>query len=202
MPLLAIDTGGTFTDLVLLIGDEIQTLKVPSTPNDPSQAVLDGIKQILGERDDFVLLHGSTVATNALLERRGARVVLVTNEGFEDVIEIGRQDRPQLYALVGHRPPPLVARDNRIGVPGRIGPQGEELEPLSEEHLASLADDILKRGAESVAVCLLHSYANPAHEQKVSKQSLKGSLTTRSQFRSPVRSCQNSENTRELQRRY
>ena len=76
---------------------------------------------------------------------------------------------PLLFEWVFHRPPPLVARDDRIGVPGRIGPQGEELEPLNDEHLASLADDILKRGAESVAVCLLHSYANPAHEQKVSK---------------------------------
>ncbi len=174
IPLLAVDTGGTFTDLVLLADGEIQTLKVPSTPNDPSQAVLDGIKQILGERADFVLLHGSTVATNALLERRGARVALVTNEGFEDVIEIGRQDRPQLYALVGHRPPPLVARDDRIGVPGRIGPQGEELEPLNEERLAGLANDILERGAESVAISLLHSYANSAHEQKVSKAIAEG----------------------------
>ncbi|HCW78683.1 MAG TPA: 5-oxoprolinase, partial [Gemmatimonadetes bacterium] len=174
MPLLAVDTGGTFTDLVLLTDGEIQTLKVPSTPNDPSQAVLDGIKQILRERADFVLLHGSTVATNALLERRGARVALVTNEGFEDVIEIGRQDRPQLYALVGHRPPPLVARDDRIGVPGRIGPQGEELEPLNEERLAGLANDILERGAESVAISLLHSYANSAHEQKVSKAIAEG----------------------------
>jgi N-methylhydantoinase A len=174
IPLLAVDTGGTFTDLVLLTDGEIQTLKVPSTPNDPSQAVLDGIKQILGERADFVLLHGSTVATNALLERRGARVALVTNEGFEDVIEIGRQDRPQLYALVGHRPPPLVARDDRIGVPGRIGPQGEELEPLNEERLAGLANDILERGAESVAISLLHSYANSAHEQKVSKAIAEG----------------------------
>ena len=174
IPLLAVDTGGTFTDLVLLTDGEIQTLKVPSTPNDPSQAVLDGIKQILRERADFVLLHGSTVATNALLERRGARVALVTNEGFEDVIEIGRQNRPQLYALVGHRPPPLVARDDRIGVPGRIGPQGEELEPLNEERLAGLANDILERGAESVAISLLHSYANSAHEQKVSKAIAEG----------------------------
>ena len=169
VPLLAVDTGGTFTDLILLTGDEVRTLKVPSTPHDPSQAVLDGIQEILGEADGFALLHGSTVATNALLERRGARVVLVTNEGFEDIIEIGRQDRPQLYALVGHRPPPLVDRDNRIGVPGRIGPQGEELTPLNEERLADLADKIRKHGAESVAVSLLHSYANPEHEQAVSR---------------------------------
>lgn len=173
-PLLAVDTGGTFTDLVLLVDSTIRTLKVPSTPHDPSQAVLDGIREILGESQEFALLHGSTVATNALLERRGARVVLVTNEGFEDVIEIGRQDRPQLYALVGHRLPPLVDRDDRIGIPGRLGPQGDELSPLEGDRLAELADDIRARGAESVAVSLLHSYANPAHERAVAEAIVEG----------------------------
>lgn len=166
-PLLAVDTGGTFTDLVLLQDGTIRTLKVPSTPDDPSQAVLDGIREILGERQDFVLLHGSTVATNALLERRGARVVLITNEGFEDVIEIGRQDRPQLYALVGHRLPPLVDRDNRLGIPGRLGPAGEEITPLDPARLKELAGQIRERGAEAIAVTLLHSYANPDHERAV-----------------------------------
>jgi len=167
--LLAVDTGGTFTDLVLLQDGEIHTLKVPSTPDDPSQAVLDGIREILGEGPDFVLLHGSTVATNSLLERRGARVVLVTNRGFEDVIEIGRQDRPQLYALVGHRPPPLVHRDDRLGVPGRIGPQGEVIEALDPAHLVSISEEVRSRDAEAIAVCLLHSYANPGHEREVSE---------------------------------
>ena len=166
-PLLAVDTGGTFTDLVLLFDGTIRTLKVPSTPHDPSQAVIDGIREILGESEEFALLHGSTVATNALLERRGARVILVTNEGFEDVIEIGRQDRPQLYALVGHRPPPLVDRDDRIGIPGRLGPQGEEIAPLDEARLANLADEIRERDAQAVAVSLLHSYANADHERAV-----------------------------------
>ena len=124
-PVLAVDTGGTFTDLVLLAEGVIATLKLPSTKEDPSQAVLDGIRQILDPGIDFALLHGSTVATNALLERRGARVALITNEGFEDIIEIGRQNRPQLYALVGHRPPPLVQRTDRLGVTGRIGPTGD-----------------------------------------------------------------------------
>ncbi len=165
--LLAVDTGGTFTDLVLLRDGLIRTLKVPSTPSDPSQAVLDGIREILAEGTEFVLLHGSTVATNALLERRGAKVVLVTNEGFEDVIEIGRQDRPQLYALVGHRPPPLVAREDRLGVRGRLGPHGEEITALDDEQLGALAGIIRDRGAESVAISLLHSYANPAHEEVV-----------------------------------
>ena len=161
---VAVDTGGTFTDLVLWRGGSLSTLKVPSTPADPAEAVLQGIRGIVAEGEPFLLLHGSTVATNALLERRGARVVLVTNRGFEDVIEIGRQNRPQLYALVGHRAPPLVAREDRLGIPGRLGPKGEEVEPLDPSALEALATLVEERGAESVAICLLHSYANPGHE--------------------------------------
>jgi N-methylhydantoinase A len=166
-PVIAVDTGGTFTDLVLWRDGSLTTLKVPSTPHDPAQAVLDGVRRLVAERESFVLLHGSTVATNALLERRGARVVLVTNQGFEDVIEIGRQNRPQLYALVGHRAPPLVAREDRIGVPGRLGPRGEEVAPLDATVLEALATLVEERRAESVAVCLLHAYADPAHERAV-----------------------------------
>src|SRR5690606_31952566 len=196
--LLAVDTGGTFTDLVLFDGTgPLRTLKVASTPHDPAEAVLHGIERLLGPvrggaaadgagpsggvgvRDGsssagdaaahrrFDLLHGSTVATNALLERRGARVVLITNEGFQDVIEIGRQNRPQLYALVGHRPPPLVTRERRIGVRGRLGPAGEELEPLDPDELEALAERVRAFGAEAVAVTLLHAYAEPAHERTV-----------------------------------
>ena len=166
-PLLAVDTGGTFTDLVLLADGAIETLKVPSTPEDPAEAVLEGIRQMIPEGRGFLLLHGSTVATNALLERKGARVVLVTNEGFEDIIEIGRQNRPQLYALVGHRLQPLVDRGDRIGVAGRLGATGEEIAPLDTDQLTRLIDVVRSRGAESVAVALLHSYANAAHEQTV-----------------------------------
>ena len=101
--ILAVDTGGTFTDLLLLADGVLTTLKVPSTPRDPAEAVLAGSRQLLVGQRPHRLLHGSTVATNCLLERKGARVVLVTNRGFEDVIEIGRQNRPQLYALGGHR---------------------------------------------------------------------------------------------------
>jgi N-methylhydantoinase A len=168
-PVVAVDTGGTFTDLVLWRDGALTTLKVPSTPADPAQAVLDGIRRLVPEGEPFLLLHGSTVATNALLERRGARVVLVANQGFEDVIEIGRQNRPQLYALVGHRPPPLVARDDRIGVPGRLDPRGEEVEPLDAAVLEALSTLVEERGAQSVAVSLLHSYANPAHERLVAE---------------------------------
>ncbi|GIS78986.1 MAG: N-methylhydantoinase A [Gammaproteobacteria bacterium] len=174
--LLAVDTGGTFTDLVLLREGEIRTLKVSSTPEDPSQAVLDGILEIFGitkgsggKEGPFALLHGSTVATNTLLERRGAKVLLVTNRGFEDVIEIGRQNRPQLYALVGHRLPPLVTRDDRLGISGRIGPQGEEIEPLDLEELATLGLRIKEHDAEAVAISLLHSYADDTHEKLVAE---------------------------------
>ena len=167
---VAVDTGGTFTDVLLLDRGRLRSLKLPSTPADPSDAVLEGLRQVLDgvEREAdgaFVLLHGSTVATNALLERKGARVKLVTNSGFEDILEIGRQNRPQLYALVGHRPPPLVARDDRHGIRGRMGPDGEVIEPLDPAELEALPE--LLAGAESVAVVLLHSYANSTHEESV-----------------------------------
>jgi N-methylhydantoinase A len=168
-PLVAVDTGGTFTDLVLLAEGRLTRLKVPSTPTDPSQAVLDGLTRILAPGTRFVLLHGSTVATNALLERRGARVALITNAGFEDVIEIGRQNRPQLYALVGTRLPPLVERRDRHGIAGRLGPGGEEIAPLDEAQLGGLAGLLRTSGAESIAISLLHSYANPSHERRVAR---------------------------------
>ncbi len=162
--LVAVDTGGTFTDVVALLGDRLVVVKVPSTPSDPARAVLEGVAEV-GPGARWVLVHGSTVATNTLLERTGARVALVTNRGFEDVIEIGRQNRPQLYALVGHRPPPLVDRRDRHGLAGRLGPAGDEEEPLDEGELATLPEQL--SGVDSVAVCLLHSYAEPAHEERV-----------------------------------
>ncbi|MBT8338197.1 MAG: hydantoinase/oxoprolinase family protein [Gemmatimonadetes bacterium] len=164
---VAVDTGGTFTDLLYAVDGRLETLKVPSTPDDPSRAILEGLRTLCGAETDVVLLHGSTVATNAILEGKGASVVLVTNRGFEDVLEIGRQDRPQLYALVGHRPPPLVPRESRLGISGRLGPQGEELEALDAHELGALADRLARTGAASIAVCLLHAYANGAHEERV-----------------------------------
>ncbi len=167
-PVVAVDTGGTFTDLLLLRGGTLTALKLPSTPDDPAAGVLEGIERLLGPRatrPPFLLIHGSTVATNAILERKGARVGLVTNAGFEDVVEIGRQDRPQLYALVGHRPPPPVARADRVGIRGRRGPDGQEIAPLDPGELEALSGRL--RGVESVAVCLLHSYADPGHEEAV-----------------------------------
>ena len=165
LPVVAVDTGGTFTDLLFLDAGEMKRLKVASTPADPSEAVITGLQAILPEGKPFILIHGSTVATNALLERKGARVALVTNRGFEDVIEIGRQNRPQLYALVGHRPPPLVDRGDRIGIAGRLDPTGVELEPLDADELGRLGERV--EGVEAVAVTLLHSYANATHEAAV-----------------------------------
>ncbi len=163
--IIGVDTGGTFTDVVALVDGDLSILKVPSTPDDPARAVLDGIRQV--GADPFALVHGSTVATNTLLERTGARVALVTNRGFEDVIEIGRQTRPQLYALVGRRPPPLVAREDRHGIGGRLGPDGVEEAPLDPAELDALPDRL--GGAESVAICLLHSYADPSREEQVAR---------------------------------
>ena len=162
---VAVDTGGTFTDIVALFDGGVRTLKIPSTPDDPSRAVLSGIRELLGDSVSHVLLHGTTVATNALLERKGARVGLITNRGFEDVLEIGRQNRPQLYALVGHRPPPLVNRSDRLGIQGRIGPDGTVLEACDDGELEELL--AWARERDSVAVCLLHSYADPSHEEAV-----------------------------------
>jgi N-methylhydantoinase A len=165
--LVAVDTGGTFTDLLRWSADGLQQLKVPSTPHDPAEAVLEGLRRLVPEGAVFQMLHGSTVATNALLEGKGARVVLVTNRGFEDVLAIGRQNRPQLYALVGHRAPPLVPRARRLGVAGRLAPDGAELEPLDADELAGLAARVAALEPDAVAVCLLHSYADPAHEEAV-----------------------------------
>lgn len=163
---VAVDTGGTFTDLVSLDpAGSVRTLKVPSTPEDPSQAILEGLARLFPDGVRATLLHGSTVATNALLERRGGDVLLVTTAGFEDVLEIGRQNRPQLYALEPHRPPPLVPERRRMGVRGRIGPEGTEIEPLDRDAVHELLS--AARDADAVAVACLHSYANPDHERAI-----------------------------------
>ena len=150
---VGVDTGGTFTDVVTEAGDVV---KVPSQPADPAAAVAAG----LGSLPVSLLAHGTTVATNALLERRGAEVALVTNAGMEDVIEIARQDRPSLYDQWADRPPPLVERGRRYGVPGRLAADGSELEAVVPEGLPAIE-------AEAVAVCLLHSDLDDRHEVAV-----------------------------------
>ncbi|MBW3642707.1 MAG: hydantoinase/oxoprolinase family protein [Actinobacteria bacterium] len=155
------DTGGTFTDVVA--GDGT-VAKVPSTPEDPGEAVRVGLTSA-GEARPEVLAHGTTVATNALLERRGAAVALVTNRGFADVVEIARQDRPSLYDASVDRPEPLVPRHRRYEVGGRLAADGTELERLDVETLP-----VVDPAVTSVAVCLLHADLNPAHERAVARR--------------------------------
>ena len=156
---VGVDTGGTFTDVV----DETGTIvKVLSTRADPAEAVRAGVARV-GRAD--VLAHGTTVATNTLLERRGAVVALLTNEGFEDLIEIARQDRPSLYDQWADRPEPLVARALRLTMPGRIAADGTELVALDVTRLPSIP-----AGVETVAVCFLHADRWPDHEDLVARE--------------------------------
>jgi N-methylhydantoinase A len=164
---LGVDVGGTFTDLVALVGDELVTAKVPSTPEDQAQGVVRAVDA--GAVDAGAVAgfaHGSTVATNALLERRGARVALVTTDGFRDVLEIGRQNRPALYDLTADRPPALVPRELRFTVVERMGPDGV-VTPLDEGSLARAVDALRAADVEAVAVCLLFAFLHPAHERRV-----------------------------------
>jgi len=157
---LGVDTGGTFTDLV---ADDGRVAKVLSSTADPGAAVEAGIAALSGAAPDL-LAHGTTVATNALLQRRGARVGLVTNEGFTDVIEIGRQDRPSLYNQWADRPTPLVDRDDRYGIPGRLAADGGEIVPVDVDAMPAI-----DAAVEAIAVCLLHADLNDDHERRVAE---------------------------------
>ena len=135
---LGVDVGGTFTDLVALGGGDVLMTKVPSTPQDQSEGVMNSVRAAQVEAGSVAAFaHGMTVATNALLERKGARTAIVTTEGFRDVLEIARQDRPDLYDLTQHRPETLVPRELRFTVRERMGPDGE-IEPLDEDDLEKI----------------------------------------------------------------
>jgi N-methylhydantoinase A len=164
---IAIDTGGTFTDCVYRIGSRIDVLKLPSTPDDPSRAILEAVRKIAGlvPAATVEVRHGTTVATNALLERKGARVAFITTSGFEDTLAIARQARPDLYDWNHHRPAPITGLC--FGVSERIGPNGEVLLAPDPSALDQLLRDIRKSNAESIAVSLLFSFANPTHEQAI-----------------------------------
>jgi N-methylhydantoinase A len=168
--IVGVDTGGTFTDLVAMIpGGGIRVHKVPSTPHDPAQAVIAGIKTLLENKLPHSVTYSSTVATNALLEKKGARIGLFVDAGFEDLIEIGRQNRSQLYALAPSRPEPLVERKMRFGVAGRTYFDGTLPSPLDETALTKIRETAQRSGAEAIAVCLLHSYANPSSEEDIAR---------------------------------
>ena len=163
---VALDTGGTFTDCVWVEGRRLKTLKVFSTPDDPSRAIAEALLKI-GAGAGVTLLHGTTVGTNALLQRKGARVALVTTAGFEDVIEIGRQARPRLYDFFFDRVPPLVPCELRFGVKERTGAEGQVLEHPTPAELARLRDAVSRAQPEAIAISLLFSFANPKNEAQV-----------------------------------
>jgi N-methylhydantoinase A len=163
---IGVDTGGTFTDFVFVKDGHVQLFKVPSTPEDPSLAIRDGLARIGGA---FDVVHGTTVGTNALLQRRGARTALITTRGFEDVLAIGRQARPELYNLNAVKPPPLVDDELRFGVGERVVASGEVLEPLDDSELPGLVEKLKQAGVESVAISLLFSFLHPQHEERIAE---------------------------------
>jgi N-methylhydantoinase A len=168
---IGVDTGGTFTDFVFERDGNLQLFKLPSTPSDPSLAIRQGLERICAEThcrlDQIEVVHGTTVGTNALLQRRGARIALVTTKGFEDVLAIGRQARPELYNLNAVKPPPLVADELRLGVGERVVASGEVIEPLDERELRSLVQKLKQAGVEAVAISLLFSFLHPEHEERI-----------------------------------
>ena len=163
---LGIDTGGTFTDFVLVSEGALTIYKTRSTPAEPSRAATVGI-DALGVPSDAAVVHGTTVATNALLERRGARTALVTTAGFEDVLQIGRQNRRHLYALEYEPIPPLVDVGLRLGVVERVGVGGEVVTPLTDEEVRRVAEHVAELGVDAVAVSCLFSFLAPEHEQRL-----------------------------------
>ena len=169
--IVGVDVGGTFTDFAVLEDGRLEVYKLPSTPDDPSRSILDGIRE-LGVKD-ATFVHGSTVATNALLERRGGRTALVTTAGFEDALEIGRQARDDLYDLMLERPQVLVPRELRFGLKERVDYTGTVLQSPAREDLTDLAASIDEAKVESVAVSLLFSFLNPLHEEML-REALEG----------------------------
>lgn len=199
MKIVGVDVGGTFTDLILcdMRTGAVATHKVSTTPEDPSLGVMTGIRELCAASDvspgdiDYIF-HGTTTATNAVLENKGARTGMITNEGFRDVLHIGRHQRVQHYSIMQELPwqnRPLVARRYRKTVAGRlVPPAGEELVPLDEEGVRKAAHELLEAGVEAVAVCFLFSYLNPAHEERakaIVERIMPDAFVTTSSFVSP-----------------
>ena len=171
---LGCDIGGTFTDIVLRGNGSVHTLKVSSTPDDYSRAILSAIEEIretLGVLPSAIdaVVHATTVATNTILEHKGAKTALVTTEGFRDVLEMRRLRIPVMYDLQYDKPAPLVPRRLRFEVTERIGARGEVKVELDEAQARAIGLRLREQGVESVAICLLHAYVNPAHERRVAK---------------------------------
>jgi N-methylhydantoinase A len=171
---VGIDVGGTFTDFVLADAEAGSLLffKVPSTPEDPSIGIAEGLSEMLAlfrirPEDIGFVGHGTTVATNMMIERRGVAAGLITTRGFRDVLAVGRQTRPSLYDYTVHKPQPLVPRFRRREVDERLDFKGTVLRPLDEAQAERTVQELLATGVESIAVCLIHAYRNPVHEQRI-----------------------------------
>ena len=168
---IGVDIGGTFTDVVLERGAARHSIKVLTTPAEPERAVLDGVGAVIAAAgvapaEVGLIIHGTTLITNALIERKGAKTALVTTEGFRDVLEMGTESRFEQYDLAIEKPVPLIPRRLRFPVPERLSARGDVLLPLDEAALARAGAALAEAGAESVAICFLHAYANPAHERR------------------------------------
>jgi N-methylhydantoinase A len=173
--IIGVDVGGTFTDLVAYDGHTLRVVKIPSTPGQFHQAVIDAVSAV-SPASNSKIIHGSTVATNALLQRAGERIALITTEGFADILLIARQNRPKLYALNIQRPT-LITTDC-FGVPERIDAVGAIVRPLDEPAVQKVIAEIIGRGIKHVAICLLFSFVNPQHEQRISDLCRQANLTT------------------------
>jgi N-methylhydantoinase A/oxoprolinase/acetone carboxylase beta subunit len=167
---IGVDTGGTFTDFVIFTGGKIEIKKIPSTPKNPSLAILEGLNEFL--EGDFVpfIIHGTTVATNSLLERKGGKIALITTKGFEDILFIGRQTRQKLYSLRGERRIPLLPRHLCFGLEERTSASGKVEKKISLPELQEILEKIQKSKTEAVAVSLINSYANSSNENIVSRE--------------------------------
>ncbi|TFH03593.1 MAG: hydantoinase/oxoprolinase family protein, partial [Candidatus Thorarchaeota archaeon] len=177
MKIIGVDVGGTFTDIILTdtATGKQYVHKVPSTPQSQEIAVVTGIEGLLENHnispdDVSLVVHGTTVATNAMLERKGARVVLISTEGLEDVLEIGRQHREDIYSVSASRPEPLVTREDRIGVKERLDSDGIPVIPLARNAIDEVVTRVLERNAQSIAISLLFSFRNPSHEISLMKE--------------------------------
>ena len=171
---LGVDIGGTFTDVALEAGGHRYSAKILTTPEAPERAVLEAIGAVLREAalapaDLSIIIHGTTLATNAIIERKGAKTALLTTEGFRDTIEIRHENRFEQYDVNIDLPPPLVPRRLRFPVRERIDAQGRVLVPLDVAGVSALADRLAAAGVQSVAIGFLHSFTNPAHERRVSE---------------------------------
>src|SRR5262249_6631825 len=166
---LGVDIGGTFTDVALEVSGQRYSAKILTTPEAPERAVLDAIRLVLRDAglspgDLSIIIHGTTLATNAIIERKGAKTALVTTEGFRDTVEIRHENRFEQYDVNIDLPPPLVPRRYRYVVPERMNAQGRVVIPLDEAAVERLAERLAADAIESVAIGFLHSFTNPAHE--------------------------------------